>query len=495
MSAVPLADLYERVKQSELGSQWFNDPLMQQEVWPLTALGFDEEYCRAHGTKNVHFTGITLPWLKYLAKLTVKARVREKCSADRIIIDTNCLTHLNEFLLAHGCSQPAGITESLLKAFILAGNKWHRHTTLVFATRLWAEEGWLTLPFTPMRMGKSTPKVETIPEEVLHQIYEQLGLFPAPLERLFRLQIALGCHINEMLLMEMLLMPRHCLKQEGERWFLLRWVAKRKQWRYCQVHPLVAELVQEQQRFLDEQLGKDSKFNRLFCKASTAIKDGAGMGGRFQVEPVYEPSPLSVALACSWLRAFREVASLKDKHGRPFPLTSHMLRRTKASVMAHCDVEDEYIAAVLGHGSLDMLPHDRKRSLEQLEKQAETKGYVDRYGRVTTYKPRKQRYEKLADLLLHVTTPLGECHRPSMLGDCPYRYACLSCIHHRVTEADIPQLQADRRQMALDLERALAAQQKRRVTEMQRLLELVDNRLRGLAELQKMREENHYEPA
>jgi hypothetical protein len=171
-----------------------------------------------------------------------------------------------------------------------------------------------------------------------------------------------------------------------------------------------------------------------------------------------------------------------------------MLRRTKASVMAYCEVEDEYIAAVLGHGSLDMLPHYRKRSLERLEKQAETKGYVDMYGRVTTYKPRKQRYEKLADLL-HVTTPLGECHRPSMLGDCQYRCACLSCIHHRVTEADIPQLQADRRQLELGLERAQAAQQKRRVTEMQRLLELVDDRLRELAELQKMQEESRYETA
>ncbi len=448
-------------------------------------MGFNAEQCRVHGKKNVYFTHITLPWLKYLAKLTVKARVREKCSASRIIIETNCLAQLNEFLLAHGYSQPAGITDSLLKAFILAGNKGHRHRTLVFATRLWAEEGGLTLPFTPMRMRKPTPKVETIPEEVLHQIYEQLDLFPAPLERLFRLQLALGCRINEMLLM-----PRHCLKQEGERWFLLRWVAKRKQWRYCQVHPLVAELVQEQQRFLDEQLGKDSQFNRLFCKASTSCMDGASVKGRFQVEPVYEPSPLSVAVIQLWLKAFREVANLKD-NGRPFPLTSHMLRRTKASVMAYCEVEDEYIAAVLGHGSLDMLPHDRKRSLERLEKQAETKGYVDRYGRVTTYKLHKQRYEKLADLL-HVTTPLGECHRPSMLGDCPYRYACLSCIHHRVTEADIPQLQADRRQLELGLERAQAAQQKRRVTEIQRLL---DNRLRGLAELQKMREENYYEPA
>jgi len=85
MSAVLLADLHERVKQSELGSQWFNDPLIQQDVWPLTALGFDEEQCRIQGSKNVYFTRITLPWLNYLAKLTAKARVREKCSASRII--------------------------------------------------------------------------------------------------------------------------------------------------------------------------------------------------------------------------------------------------------------------------------------------------------------------------------------------------------------------------------------------------------------------------
>jgi integrase len=489
MSALPLADLYERVKQSELGSRWWNDPLMQQDVWPLTTLGFDEEKCRVHAIRNVHFTRITLPWLKYLAKLTAKARAREKCSASQIIIDTVCLVQLNEFLLAHGYSQPVGITDTLLKTFISEANKEHRHSTLVFATRLWAEEGWLTLPFTPMRMRKPTPKVETIPEEVLHQIYEHLDLFPAPLERLFRLQIALGCRINEMLLM-----PRHCLKREGEHWFLLRWVAKRKQWRYFQVHPLVAELVQEQQRFLDEKLGKDSQFNKLFCRLSTALRDGAEVGGRFQVEPVYEPSSLSTTVIRSWLEAFREVANLKDKHGKPFPLTSHMFRRTKASVMAHCEVEDEFIAAVLGHGSLDMLPHYRKRSLERLEKQAETKGYVDMYGRITTYKPRKQRYEKLADLM-KVTTPLGECHRPSMLGDCQYRYACLSCAHHRVTEADIPQLEADKQQMELDFERAQIAQQERRVTEIQRLLELVNNRLQGLAELQKMREKYQHETA
>jgi hypothetical protein len=30
-----------------------------------------------------------------------------------------------------------------------------------------------------------------------------------------------------------------------------------------------------------------------------------------------------------------------------------------------------------------------------------------------------------------------------MLGDCQYRYSCLSCDHHRVTLEDQPQLEAD----------------------------------------------------
>ncbi|MHC5732950.1 MAG: tyrosine-type recombinase/integrase, partial [Nostoc sp.] len=88
------------------------------------------------------------------------------------------------------------------------------------------------------------------------------------------------------------------------------------------------------------------------------------------------------------------------------------------------------------------LPHYRQRSLIRLEKEANLKGYVDMYGRVTSFKPRKTRYEKLANLL-KVSTPLGECHRPTMLGDCQHRYACLSCPHHRITPEDKSQLEAD----------------------------------------------------
>lgn len=155
--------------------------------------------------------------------------------------------------------------------------------------------------------------------------------------------------------------------------------------------------------------------------------------------------------------------------------------------MAYCEAEDEYIAAVLGHSSLDMLPHYRQRSLEKLEKEANAKGYVDRYGRITSFKPRKRRYEKLAELL-KVSTPLGECHRPTMLGDCQYRYACLSCDHHRVTLEDQPKLETDIEHLQKDLEQAQSAGQQRRVTEINRLLALLKSRLQGLEKLQNLEE-------
>ena len=157
--------------------------------------------------------------------------------------------------------------------------------------------------------------------------------------------------------------------------------------------------------------------------------------------------------------------------------------------MAYCEAEDEYIAAVLGHGSLEMLPYYRQRSLERLEKEANTKGYVNKYGQITTFKPRKRRYEKLAELL-KVSTPLGECHRPTMLGDCQSRYACLSCEHHRVTLEDKEQLEADYQELKQNLKQAKTAMQERRVTEINRLLELQEVRLQGLKKIEEIKEHN-----
>jgi integrase len=474
---LPVEILQSRVANSELGQRWIDDPLINQDVWALTDLGYSEEDCAVNNKRNLYFQDISLPWLKLLSKLTIKASARAKHCLGTLKERITYLKQLNIFLISKGYTQPELLTDGLLQEFINQGNQKARRKVISHVVKLWSEEQWLHLAFTCPKYKPTTPKIETIPEEVLYEIYKNFDLFPPPLERLFRLQLVLGCRIGEMLKM-----PRQCLKKEGDKWFLLRWVGKRKHWRFSIIHPLVAELVQEQQKFLDNQFNDNLNFDKLFCRLSTAICDGAKAGGRFEAAPIYIPEPGSNIFIQHWLQAFREKIDLKDKYGNRFNLKSHQFRRTKASIMAYCETNDEYIAAILGHASLDMLPHYRNRSLERLEKEANTKSYVDMYGRVTSFKPRKTRYEKLAELL-KVNTSLGECHRPTMLGDCQYRYACLNCDHHRVELEYKPKLEADIEHLQKDLEHSIDSGKERRVTEINHLLELLKTRLKGLEKL------------
>lgn len=219
--------LQEQIALSELGKQWINDPLMNQDVWSLLELGYSQEECRINGHYYLYFHKFSLPWLKRLTQLTIKASVRERYSLGRIIHRVSCLNHLDRFLWSSGYTQPESLTEALLHQFISKINSNNRQNAVAYALNLWKEEQWLEIAFTPIKLKQNPPKIETIPEEVLYKIYEKFDLFPPPIERLFRLQLALGCRIGEIIAM-----PRHSLKQEGDKWLLLRWVEKRQCWRF-----------------------------------------------------------------------------------------------------------------------------------------------------------------------------------------------------------------------------------------------------------------------
>ncbi len=481
----PIEALQEKIEQSELGRKWADDSLMSQDVWEFTALGYSEEECAINNRRKLYFEKFSISWLKQLTKITTRYGALKKDSLGTLRERVNYLRQLDDFLVSNAVTVPELINNALLQEFISQGNKVARRKIIKYVVNLWSEENWLKLSFICPKYREKKPKCKTIPEEVLLQIYENFDLLPPPLERLFRLQFTLGCRITELLKM-----PRQCLKKEEEEWFLLRWIGKRKHWRFYQIHPLVAELVLEQQKFIDTELSQNSNFDKLFCRLSTAACDGVEPGGRFVAQPIYIPEPASNKVVQHWLSAFSKQANLKDKHEKRFNLQSHMFRRTKASIMAYCEAEDEYIASILGHASLDMLPHYRQRSLERLEKEADAKGYVDMYGRATSFKPRKRRYEKLAEIIeIKVTTQLGECHKPVMLGDCQYRYTCLSCIHHRVTLEDQPKIEADIKSLEEDLKQAQVARKERRITEIKRLLELLETRLHGLEELPNIEED------
>ena len=78
-----------------------------------------------------------------------------------------------------------------------------------------------------------------------------------------------------------------------------------------------------------------------------------------------------------------------------------------------------------------------------------------------------------------------------MLGDCQYRYACLSCDHHRVTKEDKPAIEADVERLEKDLIQAQRAEQEQRVTEINRLLKLLKDWQFGLEKLEQLSEKKY----
>ena len=478
-----LQQLRNEVLISELGQRYINHPLLSRDIWSLEELGFSEEALAISGHQNIYFRDFSLSWLRFLTKLTILVLSSEADSADSVISKHNALKQFDEFLVKNSFTVPELITSNVLNDFIYESTgKDGKRSTISYATKLWREEGWLNLDYLHRRIKKSEPKVKTIPEDILLKFYENLDLFPEPLERLLRLQIALGYRMSEMLLM-----PRQCLKQEEEKWYLKKWIAKRKKWEFIEVHPKVAEVVRAQQRFLDEQFGDSTEFDYLFCKIYIPSTVSGRGHNRFNSEVKYSPEILTGQPVKRWIKDFRKEANLVDENGKEFELTSHMLRRTMATTMANCDVPDVLIAAILGHGSLDMLPHYRKRSSEKpVKSRYSTTIYVDKNGRTTNFKPRKTKYERLSELLEKpgLTIQLGNCHRPSMLGDCVKRSGCLDCDHFRVTIKDQPYLEADVEKLEKQLAVAIESKQTRNITDYKKLIGLMKNWLKGIEKLE-----------
>ena len=90
--------LQERVASSDYGREWINDPLMNQDIWELTELGYSAVECRINARYKLHLDDISLPWIKYQSKLTIRATARARFSIGRITHHVSDLKCLDKFL-------------------------------------------------------------------------------------------------------------------------------------------------------------------------------------------------------------------------------------------------------------------------------------------------------------------------------------------------------------------------------------------------------------
>jgi hypothetical protein len=143
--------LESRIAKSELGQEWIDNPLLDKDVWSLEELGYSKDELNMRGAKNLHFEDFSLSWLKLLTKLTILSTIRKKHSLTTVKLRVCYLKQFDRFLLKEGYSQPELINGSLSEKFITTGCKKNRQSTISYASKLWAEEGWLRLPYTHRR--------------------------------------------------------------------------------------------------------------------------------------------------------------------------------------------------------------------------------------------------------------------------------------------------------------------------------------------------------
>ncbi len=77
---LPVETLQEKIRQSELGQNWIDNPLLDKDVWSFAELGYCIEETKIRSNHNIYFKDFALSWLKLLTKLTVLSTAREKTS-------------------------------------------------------------------------------------------------------------------------------------------------------------------------------------------------------------------------------------------------------------------------------------------------------------------------------------------------------------------------------------------------------------------------------
>ncbi|MCS6783176.1 MAG: hypothetical protein NZ482_08370 [Gloeomargarita sp. SKYG98] len=165
--------LEQQVSQSEMGSRWASNPLLEKNVWSFQDdLGYSKEECRVMGCKFLHFDRLQLPWLKYLVKLTVPARVQQQAALGTVLLTFRYLSALDRFLREQSITDPIAVTSRDLDTFMFQTSDAveQKQQALTYVTKLWREGGWLDWQFVPTKVSQPSPSVKVIPEEILHQV-------------------------------------------------------------------------------------------------------------------------------------------------------------------------------------------------------------------------------------------------------------------------------------------------------------------------------------
>lgn len=230
---------------------------------------------------------------------------------------------------------------------------------------------------------------------------------------------------------EVLTLSFNCLRQDSQGdWFLFITRHKMKKEQNIPISRELVAVIQEQQQYIRDNLGKD--FDYLFC----GRKKGETSRENYYPEPkVMTPSSFSI-----YINRLAEEENITDSNGRIWRFQSHQFRHTVGTRMINNNVPQYVVQKYLGHESPTMTmryAHIHDQTLKKEIAQFHDSRVINVAGEVVE----STNIELDNNLDLHLlkknvlaqALPNGSCARPVQLGECPHANACLTCGDFRTT--------------------------------------------------------------
>lgn len=414
-------------------SVYIDDVRLQKDIWNIKQdLPLLAEDAQIIGRKSINFQLISLPWLRDLTKLAILIAVaNRRWCLHRVQCVLSSTSNFNTWLLEQGY-----VTSSMLAAQVV--QQWAQNRTYSQATglqgllRLLKELGCIQFHMESLPRDNQLKRPKTIPEEVKYNIDLAIEQLDRPIYLAFKLHATLGTRSSEIAKI-----PLDCLKlREGVSRIRL---CTGKQDDIKQEQDLPTELmplVQQQQAFVREKFGE--KFPWLFPKW-IAIRSGFSAQGW---PPVFEYYPEQIKQVTKklnlLLRRLIEENNIFTNDGSLAYVTTHMFRRTYATVADRMGKRPDVIQHGLRHTNLDMQDSYIYVAPQQQEKRIH-RVLVDKDGKRTVYRT-DQDSEFLRREWTARQVELGICTRPSIVKNCEFEYVCLGCEYVRFAQEHLDYL-------------------------------------------------------
>ena len=413
--------------------QYLSDQRLLRDTWNIREdLPSLTEEAQIKALRTIRFGSISLPWLKDLTKLAVLVAVgNRRWSLSHV---SSILTEVRNFALwfqSQGYTSPSVLSAQLVQQWG-QNRSGQQKKSLNGLFIVLQQLDCINFRMPKVQISRPVKSPQTIPERVKQQIDLALMTLDPSIYLIFKLHAALGTRSIELAKLSL-----NCLRlREGVHQTRIRTGKQNDRQQEQDLPDSLVPLLLAHQVFVRENFGED--FPWLFPNWEST---NSGSGTRsWPLKIIHSPvQTMGINSKLNHiLKKLIETNDIRTQNGELAHVTTHMYRRTWATVADRMGKRPDQIMHGLRHSNYDMQDSYVNVSPQEQEKRIE-RVLVDNSGNYSVFRTDRDT-EFLKKEWGSRQVELGVCTRPSIQTDCEFEYICLSCEFARYAKEHLPQL-------------------------------------------------------